>query len=322
MKVVVLDDYQDAAVRSADWSSLPAEVETVNRHIDDQDELADVLSKAEVVVAMRERTPFPASLLERLPKLRLLVTTAMYNASIDLEAAAARGVMVCGTRGVKVSTAELTWGLILALLRDIPAEQQSLRDGGWQQGLGIGLSGKTLGLLGLGTVGGHMARIAQAFGMQVVAWSTNLTRERAEECGAHLVSQEDLLRTSDIVSIHLVLGQRNRNLLGASQLAMMKPEAYLVNTSRAQIVDTGALVHALHSGAIAGAAVDVYDVEPLPHDHPLAHAPNTVLTPHIGYVTAEDYRLFYGDAVADIAAWLSGSPLRALNTPNPTSSRR
>ncbi len=216
MKVVVLDDFQDAAVRSADWSSLPAEVETVNRHIDDQDELADVLSKAEVVVAMRERTPFPASLLERLPKLRLLVTTAMYNASIDVEAAAARGVMVCGTRGVKVSTAELTWGLILALLRNIPAEQQSLRDGGWQQGLGIGLSGKTLGLLGLGTVGGHMARIAQGFGMQVVAWSTNLTRERAEECGAHLVSQEDLLRTSDIVSIHLVLGQRNRNLLGAT----------------------------------------------------------------------------------------------------------
>jgi phosphoglycerate dehydrogenase-like enzyme len=315
MKVVVLDDYQDVALRCADWSSLPAEVETLNRHIDDMDELADALGKADVVVAMRERTPFPASLLERLPNLRLLVTTAMYNASIDVEAAAARGILVCGTRGVKVSTAELTLGLVLALLRHIPGEQQSLRAGGWQQRLGMGLEGKTIGLLGLGTVGGHVARMAQAFGMQVVSWSTNLTRARAEECGARLVSKEDLLRRSDIVSVHLVLGERNRHLLTAADFALMRPESYLVNTSRAGIVDTQALVDALRAGAIAGAAVDVYDEEPLPGQHPLREAPNTVLTPHIGYVTEEDYRLFYGDAVADIAAWLDGTPIRVLNAP-------
>jgi phosphoglycerate dehydrogenase-like enzyme len=315
MKVVVLDDYQDVALRCADWSSLPAEVETLNRHIDDMDELADALGKADVVVAMRERTPFPASLLERLPNLRLLVTTAMYNASIDVEAAAARGVLVCGTRGVKVSTAELTLGLVLTLLRNIPGEQQSLRAGGWQQRLGIGLEGKTIGILGLGTVGGHVARMAQAFGMQAVSWSTNLTRARAEECGARLVSKEDLLRRSDVVSVHLVLGERNHHLLTAADFALMRPESYLVNTSRAGIVDTQALVDALRAGAIAGAAVDVYDEEPLPARHPLREAPNTVLTPHIGYVTEEDYRLFYGDAVADIAAWLDGTPIRVLNAP-------
>lgn len=315
MRIVILDDYQNVALGCADWSALDADVRSLPRHIEDRDELVDVLADAQVVVAMRERTPFPAELLDRLPELRLLVTTAMYNASIDVEAAAARGITVCGTRGVKVSTAELTWGLILALLRDIPGEQASMRDGGWQRGLGTGLAGKTIGLLGLGTVGGRMARIAGAFEMNVLAWSTNLTPQRAAECGARLVSKEDLLRGSEIVSVHLVLGQRNRNLLAGPELAMMRPGAYLVNTSRAAIVDTTALVDALRAGTLAGAAVDVFDTEPLPDPHPLREAPNTLLTPHIGYVTTEDYRLFYGDAVADIAAWLAGSPVRVLNGP-------
>lgn len=315
MRIVVLDDYQRAALRSADWSILDAEIATVNHHIDDHDELVAILADADVVVAMRERTPFPARLLDRLPALRLLVTTAMYNASIDMAAAAARGVMVCGTRGVKLSTAELTWGLILALLRNIPAEQQSLRDGGWQRGLGTGLHGKTLGLLGLGTVGSQMARVARAFEMDVVAWSSNLTQERVAQYGARLVGKEELLRTADVVSIHLVLGERSRNLIGAAELAMMRPESYLINTSRGPIVDTNALVAALHAGTIAGAAVDVFDIEPLPVDHPLRDTPNTILTPHIGYVTAEDYRLFYGDVVADIAAWRAGSPIRVLADP-------
>lgn len=322
MKVVILDDYQRAALRSADWSVLNADIETVNRHIDDHDELVRVLADAEVVVAMRERTPFPAELLARLPALRLLVTTAMYNASIDMAAAAARGITVCGTRGVKLSTAELTWGLILALLRNIPAEQQSLRDGGWQVGLGTSLVGKTLGLLGLGTVGSQMARVGGVFGMDVVAWSSNLTHERAAECGARLVSKEELLRTADVVSIHLVLGERSRNLIGADELAMMRPESYLINTSRGPIVDTDALVAALHAGTIAGAALDVFDTEPLPADHPLRNAPHTILTPHIGYVTREDYRLFYGDVVADISAWVSGSPIRVLAGPAQTTAAR
>lgn len=315
MRVVILDDYQDAALRSADWDILGADVVTVRRHVSEEDELVRLLAGAEVVVVMRERTPFPARLLRRLPDLRLLVTTAMYNASIDMSAAAAQGVTICGTRGSKQSTAELTWGLILVLARNIGAEERSLRAGGWQVGLGRSLAGTTLGLLGLGTVGGHMARIATAFGMTVLAWSTNLTAESAASHGARLVGKEELLRTADVVSIHLVLGERNRGLIGAAELALMRPDAYLVNTSRAPIVDTAALVAALTAGTIAGAAIDVFDTEPLPTKHPLREAPRTLLTPHIGYVTAEDYRLFYGGVVEDIAAWASGSPLRMLHGP-------
>lgn len=315
MRVVILDDYQDAALRSADWDILGADVATIRRHVTEEDELARLLAGAEVVVVMRERTPFPASLLRRLPDLRLLVTTAMYNVSIDMQAAAAQGVTVCGTRGNKQSTAELTWGLILVLARNIGAEERSLRGGGWQVGLGRSLAGATLGLLGLGTVGGHMARIATAFGMTVLAWSNNLTAERAASHGARLVGKDELLRAADVVSIHLVLGERNRGLIGAGELALMRPDAFLVNTSRAPIVDTAALVTALHAGTIAGAAIDVFDTEPLPGKHPLRHAPHTLLTPHIGYVTAEDYRLFYGGVVEDIAAWASGSPLRVLHGP-------
>jgi phosphoglycerate dehydrogenase-like enzyme len=315
IRVVVLDDYLDVVLRCADWSVLPAQVVTVNRHIAAEDELVAALADADVVVATRERTRLGRSVLERLPRLRLLVTTAMRNAAIDLDAATECGVLVCGTRGNKRSTVELTWGLILALLRDIPGQQQSLREGRWQTRLGVGLEGKTLGLLGLGTTGGQMAQIARAFDMEVLAWSAHLTEERAAAFGARRVEKDELLARADVVSIHLVLGDRTRGLVGARELALMKPTSYLVNTSRAAIVDTAALVTALETGVIAGAAADVFDTEPVPADAPLLGAPRTVLTPHIGYVTAEEYRLFYGDVVDDIAAWLAGSPVRTLNDP-------
>jgi phosphoglycerate dehydrogenase-like enzyme len=315
IRVVVLDDYLDVVTRCADWSVLPARVDTVDRHIAAEDELVALLADADVVVATRERTRLGRSVLERLPRLRLLVTTAMRNAAIDLDAATERGVLVCGTRGNKRSTVELTWGLILALLRDIPGQQRALREGRWQTRLGVGLEGKTLGLLGLGTTGVPMAQIAQAFDMEVLAWSANLTAERAAACGARLVGKDELLARADVVSVHLVLGDRTRGLVGARELALMQPTSYLVNTSRAGIVDTAALVAALESGAIAGAAADVFDSEPATADAPLLGAPRTVLTPHIGYVTAEEFRLFYGDVVDDIAGWLAGSPVRTLNDP-------
>lgn len=315
IRIVILDDYLDIVTRCADWSALPADVVTINRHIDAEAELVAALVDADVVVATRERTRIGRSVLEKLPRLRLLVTTGMRNAVIDLDAAAEQGVLVCGTRGNKRSTVELTWGLILAVTRDIPGQQQSLREGRWHSRLGVGLEGKTLGLLGLGSIGGEMARIARAFDMDVLAWSANLTDERAAACGATRVERDELLARADVVSIHLVLSDRTRGLVGARELASMKPTAYLVNTSRAGIVDTAALVAALEDGAIAGAAVDVFDVEPTPADAALLGAPRTVLTPHIGFVTAEEYRLFYGDVVEDIAAWMAGSPVRPLNNP-------
>lgn len=315
IRIVILDDYLDIVTRCADWSALPADVVTINRHIDAEAELVAALVDADVVVATRERTRIGRSVLEKLPRLRLLVTTGMRNAVIDLDAAAEQGVLVCGTCGNKRSTVELTWGLILAVTRDIPGQQQSLREGRWHSRLGVGLEGKTLGLLGLGSIGGEMARIARAFDMDVLAWSANLTDERAAACGATRVERDELLARADVVSIHLVLSDRTRGLVGARELASMKPTAYLVNTSRAGIVDTAALVAALEDGAIAGAAVDVFDVEPTPADAALLGAPRTVLTPHIGFVTAEEYRLFYGDVVEDIAAWMAGSPVRPLNNP-------
>ncbi|GAA5133047.1 D-2-hydroxyacid dehydrogenase family protein [Pseudonocardia adelaidensis] len=317
LRIVVLDDYLDAVTGSADWSVLPAEVVTINRHIAGEDELVAALAGADVVVATRERTRLGRSVLEKLPRLRLLVTTGMRNAVIDLDAAAERGVLVCGTRGNKRSTVELTWGLILAVTRDIPGQQRSLREGRWQSSLGVGLGGRTLGLLGLGDIGGAMARIARAFEMDVIAWSAHLTDERAAAHGARRVEKDELMARADVVSIHLVLSQRTRGLVGARELGLMQPTAYLVNTSRAGIVDTGALVAALRDGTIAGAAVDVFDVEPVPPDADLLGAPRTVLTPHIGFVTAEEYRLFYGDVVEDISAWLAGSPVRTLNDPEP-----
>jgi phosphoglycerate dehydrogenase-like enzyme len=302
----------------ADWGALPPEVtvRVFEDHLADEGQVAAHLAPFEVVVAMRERTPFPRALLARLPRLRLLVTTGMRNASIDLPAAAEQGVVVCGTGGGGPATAELTWGLILALARHIPQEDAATRAGRWQTSVGEGLQGKVLGVLGLGNLGSRVATIGRAFGMEVLAWSQHLTAERAAAVGATLVDKEDLLRRADVVTIHLVLSDRTRGLLGARELALLRPTAYLINTSRGPIVDEGALVDALQRSAIAGAGLDVFDREPLPLDHPLRRLPHTVITPHLGYVTEETYRAFFGQAVEDIRAFLAGTPVRVL-TPTP-----
>ena len=326
MRVAILDDYQQVALASADWSAVTAQAEiyVFTEHIARTDALVSALEPFDVVVAMRERTPFDAELLGKLPRLRLLVTTGMGNSSIDMTAARDRGITVCGTNGVTGSTAELTWGLILALVRHIPEEDQRLkmagRSGGaalgprssWQMTVGIDLEGKRLGLVGLGRQGQKVAEIGRAFGMKLVAWSQNLDPDRAKKLHAKAVSKEDLFATSDIVTVHYKLSERSTGLVGAAELALMKPSAYLVNTSRGPLVDTAALLAALRSGSIAGAALDVYDVEPLPLSDPLRTAPNVVLTPHLGYVTDDAYRVFYGEAVQDIVAFAEGEPVRVL----------
>ena len=299
----------------ADWGILPSDVdvEVFRDHLSDQDAVVERLKDFEIIVAMRERTPFPRTLLERLPKLKLLVTTGMRNASIDMEAASDLGIMVCGTGGLSYPTAELTWGLILALLRQIPKEDRATRAGHWQVSMGAGLRDKILGVMGLGNLGSQVATVGKAFGMSVIAWSQNLTKERAIQFGATLVGKDDLFSGSDIVTIHVVLSDRTTGLVGARELDLMKPSAYLLNTSRGPIVDEEALVHALQKGTIAGAGLDVFDPEPLSLDHPLRRLENTVITPHMGYVTTETYEGFYGDAVEDIRAFLSGEAVRVLN---------
>ena len=313
-RVAILDDYQGVARRMADWTSLPAGTELVifADHLNDAGAVAARLADFDAVVAMRERTAFPRALLEKLPRLRLLVTTGMRNASIDVGACVERGVIVCGTAGLPYPTAELTWGLILALVRRIPTEDRATREGRWQVSCGLGLNGKTLGVIGLGGLGSRVAKVGRAFEMDVIAWSQNLTAARAAEVGATLVAKDDLLARADVVSIHLVLGDRTRRLIGARELSRMKRTAYLVNTSRGPIVDEAALVAAVRQGTIAGAGLDVYDEEPLPLDHPLRNLPNTVITPHLGYVTEEGYRIFYGQALEDVKAWLAGKPVREL----------
>jgi phosphoglycerate dehydrogenase-like enzyme len=327
MRVAILDDYQQVALASADWSAVRerAEIHVFTTHIGRTEALVNALEPFDVIVAMRERTPFDAERLGGLPKLRLLVTTGMANASIDLAAAGARGITVCGTGGVGSSTAELTWGLILALLRHIPTEDRWMKQagraggaalgvgGGWQQTVGTGLDGKRLGVVGLGGQGRRVAGIGRAFGMNVVAWSQNLDPSQAEQAGVKAVSKEELFASSDVVTVHYKLSDRSTGLVGSAELALMKPSAVLINTSRGPLVDAGALVAALKSGGIAGAALDVYDVEPLPLSSPLRTAPNVVLTPHLGYVTEEAYRTFYGDAAEDIVAFASGSPVRVLS---------
>ncbi|XXU29329.1 D-2-hydroxyacid dehydrogenase family protein [Sorangium sp. So ce887] len=315
MRVAILDDYQGVALRMADWQSLhpAAEVQAFADHLDDLDTLAERLRPFDGAVLMRERTPFPRALLERLPRLRLLVTAGMRNASIDLAAATARGVQVSGTDMLPYPTAELTWGLILALVRHIPREDRAAREGRWQTTLGLGLKGKTLGLLGLGRLGGQVAKVGNAFGMEVIAWSQNLTAERAAEAGARLVPKDELFGRADVVSIHLVLSPRTRGLVGAAELGLMKPAAFLVNTSRGPIVDEAALLAALRERRIAGAGLDVFEPEPLPEGHPLLALDNTVITPHLGHVTEEGYRLLYGQAVENIRAFLDGKALRPLN---------
>ena len=313
-RVAILDDYQDVARRLADWKSLPAEVVVFRDHLSDESQVAARLAHFDVVVAMRERTPFPRSLFERLPRLRLLVTTGMRNASIDLRAAADRGVVVSGTAGLPSPTAELTWALILALVRHVPREDRATREGRWQETLGTTLKGRTLGVLGLGQLGSRVARVGKAFEMDVIAWSQNLTAERATPVGATLAgSRDELLERADIVTIHLVLSDRTRGLVGARELGLLRPTAYLVNTSRGPIVDEGALIATLRAGKIAGAGLDVYDEEPLPADHPLRRLPNTVITPHLGYVTEETYQIFYAQALEDVRAFLAGAPVRALS---------
>jgi phosphoglycerate dehydrogenase-like enzyme len=317
MKIVVLDDYQRVARTLGPFDALAdAEVQVLHEHITDPDHLAAALRGAEVVVAMRERTPFPAAMFDRLPDLRLLVTTGMANAAVDMAAAAARGVTVTGTvmygAGKSSSATELTWALILAVRRHVVAEDRALRDGRWQTTVGTDLAGSTLGVLGLGRLGTQVARIGQAFDMRVIAWSENLTPERAAEAGATWVPRPELFAGSDVVTVHLRLSERTTGLIGAAELAAMKPSAVLVNTSRGPIVDQDALVAALTAGTIAGAGLDVYDVEPLPPDNPLRTAPNTVLLPHLGYVTEGGYRSMYEQVVEDITAWRAGTPVRVL----------
>jgi len=313
-RVALLDDYQEVALSMADWKNLPAGTEVVvfKDHLAAEDAVARRLADFDIVMALRERTPFPRTLLERLPKLKLLITAGMRNASIDMKAAAERGVTVCGTAGLPYPTAELAWGLILSLMRRIPAEDRATREGRWQTSLGLGLNGKTLGVLGLGTLGSRAAKVGLAFEMDVLAWSQNLTAERAKEIGVTLVPKDELLARADIVSIHLVLGERTRGLIGARELGLMKRSAYLINTSRGPIVDEAALIRALGDGTIAGAGLDVFDEEPLPLDHAFRRLPNIVITPHLGYVTSETYRIFYGHAVEDIKAYLDGKPVRVL----------
>jgi phosphoglycerate dehydrogenase-like enzyme len=313
-RVAILDDYQNVAMGLADWSSLPAGTDVVafRDHLHEPDAVAKRLADFDVVVAMRERTAFPRALLEKLPKLRLLVTTGMRNASIDVAAAAERGITVCGTSGLPYPTAELTWGLILDLFRRITVEDQATRQGRWQTTLGLGLNGKTLGVIGLGSLGSRVAKFGLAFEMQVLAWSQNLTAARAAEVGVSLVGKDELLARSDVVTIHLVLSDRTRGLVGARELGLMKRTAYLVNTSRGPIVDEAALIRALREGVIAGAGLDVFEPEPLPLDHPFLKLPNTVITPHLGYVTEETYRVFFAHALEDVQAFLRGQPVRVL----------
>jgi phosphoglycerate dehydrogenase-like enzyme len=314
LRIAVLDDYQGVSGRYADWSSLPepAEVTVFGDHLDDEDAVVERLAPFDVVVAMRERTPFPRSLLERLPDLRLLVTTGAKNASIDVAAAAERGVTVCGTGILPNGTAELTWGLILAVSRHIPQEDASIRAGGWQQTIGGDLAGARLGVVGLGGQGSQVARIGLAFGMDVVAWSQNLTDERAAEHGVRRVDREELFATSDVVTVHLLWSKRTRGLIGADDFNRMKKTAVFINTSRGPIVQTQALTDALQSSRIAGAGIDVHDQEPLPADDPIRSLPRTVLTPHLGYVTRGTYEVFYGEAVEDVAAFLRGEPIRVI----------
>lgn len=314
IRVAFLDDYQGAVGALAPLDRLGAASWTSLRdHVTGAD-LAAAVAGCEVVVAMRERTRFDAATFAALGDLRLLVTTGQHNAAIDLDAATAAGVTVCATGGrASANTAEMTWGLILALARHIPAEHAAMRAGGWQHTIGTDLAGATLGIVGLGRIGERVARIARAFEMEVLAWSQNLDPRHASSVGVTAVSKEELFSRSDVITVHLVLSSRSRGLIGAAELAAMKATAVLVNTSRGPIVDTDALVAALTEGRIGGAGLDVFDTEPLPSGHPLRHAPRTVITPHVGYVTRQVLTDWYSDVVDDIAAWQKGEPIRVLN---------
>lgn len=311
---LILDDYQNAALGLAEWGRFDGiDVSTVTEYIGDREALVARIAEAEILVIMRERTPFPADLLARLPKLKLLVTSGMRNASIDLAAAKARGVIVCGTDSSPTPPTELTWALILGLARHLPEEVGNIRSGGWQTSIGADLSGATLGILGLGKIGALVARVGQAFGMNVLAWSPNLTPERAAAAGATLAPSKDALcEAADFLTLHLVLSERSRGIVGEAELRRMRPSAYLVNTSRAGLVDQAALLRALEEGWIAGAGLDVFDTEPLPSDSLFRRLPNVLALSHLGYVSRANYTRFFTQAVEDIAAWQAGSPIRQL----------
>jgi phosphoglycerate dehydrogenase-like enzyme len=312
-RLAILDDYQGVAMAMGPWSELPGVELTVFRDtITDPDALARRLAPFDGILAMRERTPFPRALIERLPNLRLLITTAARNRSIDAAACAERGIVFCGTGSFGDPTTDITWGLILNLMRDLPAQQAALRAGQWQTSVGWGTEGRTLGVIGLGKLGARAAKVGLAMGMKVVAWSQNLTDERAAEVGVTRVDKATLLATADVVTLHLILSDRSRGIIGADDLARMKPTAYIVNTSRGPLIDQDALIAALKSGTIAGAGIDVFDIEPLPRDHPILSAPNTVLTPHLGYVTQQNYSAYYRGAVEAVAAFNAGAPVRVI----------
>jgi phosphoglycerate dehydrogenase-like enzyme len=315
-RVAVLDDYQGVALEMADWSSLGESVEiTVFRdHVSDPDALVRRLESFDIITAMRERTPFPRAVLERLPNLRLLVTSGPVNAAIDIDAARELGLIVSGTVGRNgiPGTIELTWALILASARSLVREDALVRAGGWQRGVGTVLSGRTLGIVGLGNLGSRMIPVARAFGMEVTAWSKNLSKERAAELNVMALDREEFFRTADVVSVHLKFSPQSAGYIGRDELSLMKPSAFLVNTSRGPLVDEEALIEALESGSIAGAGLDVYNVEPLPLDHRLRSLPNVVLSPHMGYVTEQTYRDYFGGYVESIGSYLCGNPIRVL----------
>src|ERR1700746_1062338 len=313
MKVAILHDYQNVALQLADWSGVRnhAEITTFNDRVADPSAVVERLRPFDVVCVMRERTPLTREILQQLPNRRLIASTGPRNASIDTQAATDLGIVVTATGYDSTPTIEFAWSLILACMRGIDREAASLRAGGWQTGLGANLRGKSLGVVGLGNIGTEVARVGLAFGMKVIAWSQNLTEEKASAAGATLVDKQTLFREADIVTVHLVLSHRTNGLIGAPELALMKPTARLVNTSRSPIVDEVALIEALQTRRIAGAAVDVFEVEPLPPDHPFRKLENVLATPHIGYVTEVLYRTFYGDAAANVANWLEASAAAA-----------
>ncbi|WP_136706249.1 D-2-hydroxyacid dehydrogenase family protein [Agromyces sp. H66] len=317
MRIAVLDDYQGVALDAADWSVLDADIEVFRQHLGDADAVVAALAGFDVVVAMRERTPFPRGVLSRLPGLRLLVTTGMRNASIDLAAATELGIVVCGTRSGAAPTVELAWALIMGLVRDVASDDAVVRAGGWQTTVPGDLEGSTLGVVGLGRLGQRVATIGRAFGMDVIAWSPHLTEERAAAAGATAVTKAELFERADVVTIHMVLGEATRGLIGADDLRRMRRTAVLVNTSRAPIIDQSALLQAVAERWIAGLGLDVYETEPLPADHWIRHpdaagGTRVLRSPHMGYVTRASYRTFYGDAVEDVAAFAAGTPVRQL----------
>ena len=315
MRIAILDDIEGAALKMADWKKLGTDfkIDVYQDNLPQGDRLIQRLLPYDILVIMRERTRFPRSLIEALPNLKLLLTSGSRNNAIDLATCKEKGIVVCGTDSSKQPPAELTWGLILALMRRIPQMDAALREGRWGDGIGTDLSDKILGILGLGRLGTKVASVGIAFGMKVIAWSQNLTADAAASVGAVRVEKEELFAESDILSVHVVLSDRSRGMIGREELSLMKPTAVIINTSRGPIIHEQALVEALSNGKIAGAALDVFDTEPLPLDHPFLSLPNTLVTPHIGYVTRENFNTYFDQSVENIIAWREGKPIRVLN---------